>query len=196
MTGANNTSNYIVLQDDIIERINQHVTSEIRVFGNPNIQSNYFLLNFGFKIDMKRVGKRFNPKTRCNGRTYQYFLPTYAFKPVKKIVQPETTTTTENPATEQTQLDMTAIEEGEKPKVVKQALWAEDDEPFEFTEETREKINQTLKKYVGSHNFHNFTNSLAPKDKKCQRIVNSFEVSFQLLYLRHILFLHSSTLAR
>jgi tRNA pseudouridine38-40 synthase len=104
-------------------------------------------------------------------------LPTYAFKPVKKIPQPETTATaTETPAAEPV-VDVTTTEEGDKAKVIKNPVWAETDEPFEFTEETREKINQTLKRYVGSHNFHNFTNSLAPKDKKCQRIVNSFEVS-------------------
>lgn len=96
---------------------------------------------------------------------------------MKKIPQPETTATaTETPAAEPV-VDVTTTEEGDKAKVIKNPLWAETDEPFEFTEETREKINQTLKRYVGSHNFHNFTNSLAPKDKKCQRIVNSFEVS-------------------
>jgi len=48
---------------------------------------------------------------------------------------------------------------------------------FEFNDAILHKVNNTLQKYVGSHNFHNFTNSLHPKDPRCQRVIQRFECS-------------------
>ncbi|KAM9734539.1 pseudouridylate synthase 1 homolog isoform 1-T1 [Menidia menidia] len=49
------------LIEDIIEKINQHLPSQIRVLG------------------FKRVTQGFNSKNNCDARTYSYMLPTVAF---------------------------------------------------------------------------------------------------------------------
>ncbi|KAM6155797.1 pseudouridylate synthase 1 homolog [Rhynchocyon petersi] len=49
------------LIDDILEKINSHLPSHIRILG------------------LKRVTGGFNSKNRCDARTYCYMLPTFAF---------------------------------------------------------------------------------------------------------------------
>lgn len=51
------------LIDDIIEKINEHLTPQIKVLG------------------LKRVTQGFNSKNNCDARTYSYMLPTVAFSP-------------------------------------------------------------------------------------------------------------------
>ncbi|KAK2819007.1 hypothetical protein Q5P01_024568 [Channa striata] len=51
------------LIEDIMEKINEHLPSQIRVLG------------------LKRVTQGFNSKNNCDGRTYSYMLPTVAFSP-------------------------------------------------------------------------------------------------------------------
>ncbi|XP_061116779.1 pseudouridylate synthase 1 homolog [Conger conger] len=51
------------LIDDILDKINSHLPSQIRVLG------------------LKRVTGGFNSKNKCDARTYSYMLPTIAFAP-------------------------------------------------------------------------------------------------------------------
>ncbi|KAG9354839.1 hypothetical protein JZ751_001552 [Albula glossodonta] len=51
------------LIDDILDKINSHLPSQIRVLG------------------LKRVTAGFNSKNKCDARTYAYMLPTTAFAP-------------------------------------------------------------------------------------------------------------------
>ncbi|XP_070618677.1 pseudouridylate synthase 1 homolog isoform X2 [Erythrolamprus reginae] len=47
--------------EDILQKINKHLPSHIRILG------------------LKRVTGKFNSKNRCDARTYSYILPTFAF---------------------------------------------------------------------------------------------------------------------
>ncbi|XP_063171969.1 pseudouridylate synthase 1 homolog isoform X2 [Candoia aspera] len=49
------------LIEDILQKINEHLPSHIRILG------------------LKRVTGKFNSKNRCDARTYLYMLPTFAF---------------------------------------------------------------------------------------------------------------------
>uniref|UniRef100_A0A8C6Y2Q2 Pseudouridylate synthase 1 homolog n=1 Tax=Naja naja TaxID=35670 RepID=A0A8C6Y2Q2_NAJNA len=49
------------LIEDILQKINEHLPSHIRILG------------------LKRVTGKFNSKNRCDARTYSYMLPTFAF---------------------------------------------------------------------------------------------------------------------
>lgn len=60
------------LIDDILEKINSHLPSHIRILG------------------LKRVTGGFNSKNRCDARTYLYMLPTFAFAHKDRDVQDET----------------------------------------------------------------------------------------------------------
>ncbi|KAM5311456.1 pseudouridylate synthase 1 homolog isoform 2-T2 [Glossophaga mutica] len=60
------------LIDGILEKINSHLPSHIRILG------------------LKRVTGGFNSKNRCDARTYVYMLPTFAFAHKDRDVQDET----------------------------------------------------------------------------------------------------------
>ena len=49
-------------------------------------------------------------------------------------------------------------------------------EDFAYTEIVKEKFLGALKVYQGTHNFHNFTNSQDPNDRRAQRFVKSIHV--------------------
>ncbi|XP_009886440.1 PREDICTED: tRNA pseudouridine synthase A, mitochondrial [Charadrius vociferus] len=59
------------LIDDILEKINNHLPSHIRILG------------------LKRVTGGFNSKNKCDARTYSYMLPTFAFAHKDHDVQEE-----------------------------------------------------------------------------------------------------------
>ncbi|XP_075390213.1 pseudouridylate synthase 1 homolog isoform X1 [Tenrec ecaudatus] len=59
------------LIDDVLEKVNSHLPSHIRVLG------------------LKRVTGGFNSKNRCDARTYCYMLPTFAFAHKDRDVQEE-----------------------------------------------------------------------------------------------------------
>ncbi|KYO39556.1 tRNA pseudouridine synthase A, mitochondrial [Alligator mississippiensis] len=60
------------LMDNILEKINNHLPSDIRILG------------------LKRVTGGFNSKNKCDARTYSYMLPTFAFAPKDLDPQDET----------------------------------------------------------------------------------------------------------
>uniref|UniRef100_A0A8C3BU94 Pseudouridylate synthase 1 homolog n=1 Tax=Cairina moschata TaxID=8855 RepID=A0A8C3BU94_CAIMO len=59
------------LIDDILEKINNHLPSHIRILG------------------LKRVTGGFNSKNKCDARTYSYMLPTFTFAHKDEDVQEE-----------------------------------------------------------------------------------------------------------
>jgi tRNA pseudouridine38-40 synthase len=52
----------IIEDPKILDKINHHLPEDIRVFA------------------IRRVNQGFNPKTICDGRIYEYFMPTYLFQ--------------------------------------------------------------------------------------------------------------------
>jgi len=52
-----------------------------------------------------------------------------------------------------------------------------------FTAELRQHINQVLKNFEGTHNFHNFTSRMTPTDPKANRYILSFTCSTPFLLL-------------
>lgn len=47
--------------------------------------------------------------------------------------------------------------------------------PFEFDEAKLQQLNRVLSRYVGTHNFHNFTARIKPEDPSAKRFILSFE---------------------
>ena len=64
---ANLVSLKLVPMDNLTDLVNEHLPKQIRMFG------------------MKRVAASFNSKNSCDGRTYIYVLPTYAFCPIEEV---------------------------------------------------------------------------------------------------------------
>ncbi|KAG8239520.1 hypothetical protein J437_LFUL016637 [Ladona fulva] len=106
-------------------------------------------------IGMKRVTKGFNSKTACDARTYSYMLPTYAFDESMKSLE-EPVMTNQDPKT----------------PVLTTALPKED---FRLSSEALERVNEVLKLFEGTHNFHNFTSRKKPMDPSAQRYIMSMK---------------------
>ena len=80
---------------------------------------------------IKKVTKNFNAKSAADNRTYLYFLPTYAFAP---IVPSASSENNENP------------EEDFKTTLA-----------YRMNEKTRQRVNDTLKEFIGTKYYHNYT---------------------------------------
>ncbi len=52
---------------DILKKVNELLPKQIRIFG------------------FKKVTKSFDSKNNCDGRTYTYILPTFAFCPIEEV---------------------------------------------------------------------------------------------------------------
>jgi tRNA pseudouridine38-40 synthase len=174
----------MILLPDIIDKINAHLPSEIRVF------------------EMERVSKRFSPKNRCDSRIYEYIIPTYVFKYVGKKQhqsqsqqhqlqsqdqsqsqsqpqQLQLQSQDQSQSQHQLQSQDQSQQQSQPQQLQTTPLLCEKD--FEFNDEVLQRVNTVLRKYVGSHNFHNFTNSLHPRDPRCQRVIHRFEVLLTIL---------------
>lgn len=97
-----------------------------------------------------RVSYGFRAKNRCDYRHYEYIIPTYVFEPSSSYKK--------------------KIQESNE----------EVEEPFKFTEVIRNKINEALQKFVGSHNYHNFTSGTKYEDSRAVRVIKHFDVSLIL----------------
>jgi tRNA pseudouridine38-40 synthase len=53
----------IIQEEDVVQRINEHLPPQIRLWG------------------YEKLNKSFNAHQRCEGRVYQYWIPTYCFIP-------------------------------------------------------------------------------------------------------------------
>ncbi|XP_031849075.1 pseudouridine synthase 1 [Nomia melanderi] len=123
------------------EVINEHLPQEIRIFG------------------LTRVTKNFNSKQQCDGRTYRYVIPTYAF------------------ATEDTSTFNSTSEEGIDADERLKQISIIDGKPYNEYRLSKDKLdilNETLKLFEGTHNFHNFTIKVRPNDPSAHRYIMKF----------------------
>ncbi|KAG9412720.1 hypothetical protein AC1031_015621 [Aphanomyces cochlioides] len=98
-------------------------------------------------LDIVLVTKNFNAKNSCDRRTYEYLTPTFVFAP-------KTATSTPPEGA----VDFESIK-------VDPEAWAKQKE-YRIDNDTLAKLRQTLKLFVGTHNFHNYTSKLPPFSPK------------------------------
>ncbi|XP_071447952.1 pseudouridylate synthase 1 homolog isoform X2 [Hetaerina americana] len=106
-------------------------------------------------IGMKRVTKGFNSKSACDARTYSYMLPTFALEP--SVVPQERSG------------------ESQEAKLQPSSQPAEPKEDFRLPPEALARVNEILKLFEGTHNFHNFTSRKKPLDPSAQRYILSMK---------------------
>lgn len=104
---------------------------------------------------IKKVTKNFNAKSAADNRTYIYFLPTYAFAPII----PSASVSENNETQEESQEDF------------KTTL------AFRMNEKTRQRVNDTLKEFIGTKYYHNYTSGKLPLEPSSQRYITHFECS-------------------
>lgn len=85
-------------------------------------------------LDIRRVTKGFNSKNSCDGRTYSYTCPTFAFAPSETAINFD----------------------------------------YRINSSVIDRINEVVKKFLGCHNYHNYTSKKKPGDPSAQRYMVSF----------------------
>ncbi|KAE9040087.1 hypothetical protein PR003_g5087 [Phytophthora rubi] len=129
-------------------------------------------------MHMVTVTKNFNAKMTCDQRTYEYLAPTFIFaKRARSAVVKESEKTEEkgDEAAAKWPSDLRDSEEGFDDNMVIDTTTLEAHKAFRLSDETLEKLNATLKEYVGTHNFHNFTSKMEPTNPQANRFIISFE---------------------
>ncbi|KAI3661955.1 hypothetical protein MP638_005996 [Amoeboaphelidium occidentale] len=169
----------------VIDDINKELPEQIRV------------------LDYVRVTKHFNAKPMCDGRIYEYVMPTFVFSPIS--------------AEQKAQLDEELTEEQMKylrdtfsafqsrvPKIEDNSKDAEDDEDAEqdgdqeegqdlsmpntarecpmskeelnyrISDDELKRLNLILQEFVGNHNYHNYTVGRSCWDRSSIRLIRSF----------------------
>lgn len=118
-------------------------------------------------MHMVTVTKNFNAKNSCDQRTYEYLAPTFIF--AKRASDSEALAVASD--SERGVLDS---EEGFNSNLVIDATTLEAHRQFRLSDETYNRINEVLRMYEGTHNFHNFTSKLEPSSPQCRRYIISF----------------------
>lgn len=107
-----------------------------------------------------------------------YVVPTFAFKPkitIKSETEPSSSTS-EVKSKPEPKPETEPSSSPEATSEVKSETKSETEQEFEFTDEMRSKVNEVLALYVGTHRFHNFTQSKKPTDESGKRYIMSFKV--------------------
>jgi len=143
--------------------------------------------------EIKRVTKNFNCKSACDARTYEYLLPTFTFQKVAKLPPP----TVDSPDMEDSNrkddiTDAKLIYSGDEKRKqeIKNENWSIEDmetafashENYRITPELRTRINEVLKKFTGSHYYHNYTSGKLPLEPSALRYITAFEIGEPFLY--------------
>jgi tRNA pseudouridine38-40 synthase len=114
-------------------------------------------LNQSLPADIRAYGcvettSSFNARTSCDSRTYEYIAPVFAF----------------DPSAYRSKALQDSLKIGQK---------RDFDPAFTLSDEHITRLNNLLHKFVGAHNFHNFTVKVSPTDATVNRIIYSFECS-------------------
>ncbi|KNE59209.1 tRNA pseudouridine synthase A [Allomyces macrogynus ATCC 38327] len=133
--------------DDPVAAINAQLPAQIRVW------------------DVVRVMGSFNSKNHCDGRIYEYILPTYVFEPL-----PEWHANLPSLATPPT-------EPVEPNAYVLDPTTLAVNREYRITPAQLEQVRAVLQGFVGTHNHHNFTIGKPAKDPSCKRYITSFTCS-------------------
>ncbi|CAH0515291.1 unnamed protein product [Peronospora belbahrii] len=126
-------------------------------------------------IQMVTVTKNFNAKLTCDQRTYEYLAPTFIFGSRSRPIASNDAAKTEDNAMTQCPLDLHNSEEGFYRNLVVDNTTLESHKAFRMSKKMLEELNLTLRKYVGTHNFHNFTSKMEPTNPQANRFIISFE---------------------
>ena len=136
---SNDTYFFIVVDENretTISRINSKLPSCIKVQA------------------IRKVTKNFNAKSAADARTYIYFLPTFAFAPVVPINEQVNSENVENSENSE---NVEKSENAEKSEKVEDSEHYKVTRDFRMSEDLRKTVNETLKEFIGSHYYHNYT---------------------------------------
>jgi len=143
--------------------------------------------------EIKRVTKNFNCKSACDARTYEYLLPTFTFQKVAKLPPPSVDTPDMDDSNRKDDItDLKLIYSGDEKRKqeLKNENWSFEDietafashENYRITPELQKRVNEVLKKFTGSHYYHNYTSGKLPLEPSALRYITVFEMGEPFLY--------------
>jgi len=120
-------------------------------------------------LDMVRTTRNFCAKTQRDRVRYQYMIPSFLLHPDwKSVMESQGVDTTSGREERENPKLPLSIEEAKKVQHILQE--------YRSTEDNRNKLKAGLRKYEGTHSFHNFTKGLKPGEAKAKRYIESFVV--------------------
>ncbi|KAI0741709.1 tRNA pseudouridine synthase [Daedaleopsis nitida] len=145
---------------NLVERINEELPPEIRLWS------------------VLRVQNSFNARTTCDSRKYTYFFPSYLMIPPKpgsglyNSLQAQGSECLSHAFWEKTSpgQEANSLDDLQRKRA------------YRMTPEELVALRDTVKKFEGSHNFHNFTVGRDFRDRSCQRFLKTIEVLHPAVY--------------
>lgn len=122
-------------------------------------------------MHMVTVTKNFNAKMACDQRTYEYLAPTFIFG---TRARSSAAAAAGSPDDDQRPASLRDAEEEISADIEITPETLAQHQAFRLDAATRARLNQVLRLYEGTHNFHNFTSKLEPTSPKCNRYITSF----------------------
>ncbi|KAI9908420.1 hypothetical protein PsorP6_016145 [Peronosclerospora sorghi] len=123
------------------------------------------------------VTKNFNAKMTCDQRTYEYLAPSFILRRRAWRQSSDVSSNTNDmpdTAARQWPCDLRDSEADLDNMIIDEKTLT-NHKSFRLSEDTLDLLNATLKQYVGTHNFHNFTSKMEPTNPKAKRFIISFE---------------------
>ncbi|KAI9250206.1 pseudouridine synthase [Phascolomyces articulosus] len=151
----------IVEDPHIVERINSYLPEQIRIWGYSHVMGG------------------FHAKNSCNAREYEYWLPTYA------LMSPSSSKPMKRRREFPTDIRIASLDDNSNNDQNNTAYgYIEPNSPKEFARkneyridtERYEKLKQAMNKFLGTHNFHNYTIARAFKDPSANRHMMQIQV--------------------
>lgn len=151
----------MVIQPNMVERINEHLPPAIRILG------------------INRVVKGFDARQACDRRRYEYIFPAWVFDPEVTSIRTDVGATEEGPAEDGNTNEVGTLTEGDEFAARRnsssiQTQLTEGSGNFVFDQECADKMTAILQQYKGTHNFHNFTIRVSPSAPQANRYILSF----------------------
>ncbi|KAJ6620637.1 pseudouridine synthase [Mycena sp. CBHHK59/15] len=150
---------------DMVARLNDELPPEIRIWGRVRVQNS------------------FNPRVMCDSRKYTYFFPTYLLIPPKPgsplyrvLTEHAASLTPACPSPFVTHPFWDNIGgSSEQEDMVRKRAWRVDSAQLE-------QLRSMSKKYLATHNFHNFTVNGEFSDRSNQRIMKNVVIDDPVVY--------------
>ncbi|KAK7686290.1 hypothetical protein QCA50_010514 [Cerrena zonata] len=146
---------------DLVARINEELPPEIRLWS--------FL----------RVQNSFNARGLCDSRKYTYFFPSYLLIPPKPesglhktflSKAPEGYTIEVHPFWKDTSPDSSPSDDMRRKR------------EWRVGKETLEQLREIAQRFIGSHNFHNYTVGASYQDASSRRVMKEIEITDPMVY--------------
>lgn len=145
--------------DDLEYRLNEQLPEHIKI------------------LNVVRTTKNFIAKNKSDYRTYSYTMPSFALKSYKEIIDP-----IKQKVKSAARLDPLAHYDRQLEIVKDQTIFETDMEKlkeYRASEIDIKRLDNILKRYVGTHSFHNFTSGVKKGEASAKRIIKQCYVSRQ-----------------